>query len=36
MARKSEKAGHGNSIFGSGFFPLAEFRDYQKPVKERV
>src|SRR5690242_3399099 len=29
MARKSEKAGHGDSIFGSGFFPLAEFKDYQ-------
>ena len=47
MARKSEKAGsklrhgvrprfHGDSIFGSGFFPLAEFKNYQKPVKERV
>jgi hypothetical protein len=36
MARKSEKAGHGDSIFGSGFFALAKFKGYQKPVKERV
>jgi len=47
MARKSEKAGsklrhgvrrrfHGDSIFGSGFSPLAKFTGYQKAVKERV